>query len=167
MSRAFVKEADGEDVFFDFPDRPVSGHKNFVTSRGLALIEATTTQLRAALRDAQARNDRGAIAELSRDLRYWAARLGNAELVPPTTNTDTLRFGQRVTIQRDDGRRQSFRLVGQDESDPARGLLSYVAPLALALTGKSVGDQVKSGAGEVAIVAIETVSDGAGETGRI
>ena len=162
MSRAFVKEADGDDAVLDLPDRPVSEHKNFVTARGLALIEATTSQLRAALLDAQARNDRGASAELSRDLRYWTARLGNAELVPPATDTETLRFGQRVTIQRDDGRRQSFRIVGQDESDPTQGLLSYAAPLAVALTGKSVGDRVRFGPGEVEIVAIEAVADEAG-----
>lgn len=161
MSRAFVKETDGEDVFFDLPDRPISRHKNFVTARGLALIEDEVSQLRIALRDAQTRNDRGAIAELSRDLRYWTARHGNAELVPPTTDTDTVRFGLRVTIKRHDGRRQAFRIVGQDESDPAQGLLSYVAPLALAMTGKSVGDRVMSGPGEVEIIAVETVSDDA------
>lgn len=156
MSRAFVKEADGDDAFMD---RPVSEHKNFVTTSGLALIEATVARLRAALLDAQARNDRGAIAELSRDLRYWTARLGTAELVPPPTDMETLRFGQRVTIQRDDGRRQSFRIVGQDESEPTQGLLSYAAPLAVALIGKSVGDRVRFGPGEVEIVAIEAVAD--------
>jgi transcription elongation GreA/GreB family factor len=161
MSRAFVKETDGEDVIFDLPDRPISQHKNFVTARGLALIEDEVSQLRTALGDAQARNDRGAMAELSRDLRYWTARHSNAELVPPATDTDTVRFGLSVTIERDDGRRQTFRIVGQDESDPARGLLSYVAPLAVALTGKSVGDRVMSGPGEVEIISIETVSDDA------
>ncbi|MGF7161623.1 hypothetical protein FHS85_003264 [Rhodoligotrophos appendicifer] len=40
MSRAFVKEPDGEDVFQELPDRPVSPHPNLVTARGLGLIEA-------------------------------------------------------------------------------------------------------------------------------
>ncbi len=46
----------------------------------------------------------------------------------------------RVTIARDDGRRQTYRIVGEDEADPAAGTLSYVSPLARALMGKSPGD---------------------------
>lgn len=161
MSRAFIKEADGTDVFEDLPDRPISPHPNLVTARGLALIENEITRLRAALADAQSNSDRGAMAEASRDLRYWSARRSNAEVVPPATDDDTVRFGLRVTIERDDGRRQSFRIVGQDEADPAKGLLSYVAPLALTLTGKRVGDVVSAGPGNAEIVAIEKVADDA------
>src|SRR5918998_1557831 len=146
MSRAFVKEADGADVFDDLPDRPISPHPNLVTPRGLALIEAEIARLRAALADAQATGERGAIAAASRDLRYWTARCASAELVPPAGDTDEVRFGLRVTIERDDGRTQSFRIVGQDEADPANGLLLYVSPLARALLGKHIGD---AGAGRV------------------
>jgi transcription elongation GreA/GreB family factor len=159
MSRAFVKEADGTDVFEDLPDRPISPHPNLVTARGLALIENEITQLRAALSDAQANGDRAAIAEISRDLRYWTARRSNADVVPPATDDETARFGLQVTIERDDGRRQTFRIVGQDEADPTSGLLSYVSPLALALTGKRVGDVVTAGPGRAEIVAIEKVPD--------
>ena len=42
------------------------------------------------------------------------------------------------------GERLSFRLVGEDEADPAKGLLPYVAPLAKALLGKSVDDAVQA-----------------------
>jgi transcription elongation GreA/GreB family factor len=159
MSRAFVKEADGTDVFDDLPDRPISTHPNLVTARGLMLIEAEIEKLRAALADAQANGDRSAIAEASRDLRYWTARRATAEVVPPATADDTARFGLRVTIERDDGRRQSYRIVGQDESDPTKGLLSYAAPLAVALNGKRVGDVVTVGPGKAEIVGIEKVSD--------
>lgn len=161
MSRAFVKESDGTDVFDDLPDRPISPHPNLVTGRGLSLIEGELERLRAALADAQANADRGAIAEISRDLRYWTARRSNAEVVPPPEDDTTVRFGVRVTIERDDGRRQSFHIVGQDEADPTKGLLSYVAPLALALNGKQVGDVVTAGPGNAEIVAIERVSDDA------
>lgn len=159
MSRAFIKEADGADVFEDLPDRPISPHPNLVTARGLILIDAEIERLRAALADAQANGDRGGIAETARDLRYWTARRSTAEVVPPATDDETARFGLRVTIERDDGRRQSFRIVGQDEADPAKGLLSYVAPLALALTGKRVGDVVTAGPGRAEITAIEQVPD--------
>lgn len=159
MSRAFVKETDGTEIFDDLPDRPISTLPNLVTHLGLTLIDAEIERLRARLADAQANDDRGAIAEAARDLRYWTARRATAEVVPPATDDETVRFGLRVTIERDDGRRQSFRIVGQDQADPAKGLLSYAAPLALALSGKRVGDVVTAGPGKAEIIAIEKVAE--------
>ena len=72
-----------------------------------------------------------------------------------------MRFGLCVTIERDDGRTQNVRIVGQDEADPVKGLLSYVSPLARALLGKRVGDTVPAGSGVAEIVAIDTMSEGA------
>lgn len=60
-----------------------------------------------------------------------------------------------MTISRDDGRRQSWRIVGEDEADPAKGSISYVAPLARALIGKSVGEAVDAGPSQAEIVAID------------
>jgi transcription elongation GreA/GreB family factor len=159
MSRAFVKEPDGADAFEDLPDRPISPHPNFVTARGLGLIEAELARLHAALAEAQAKQDRAAIADVSRDLRYWTSRRSTAELVPPRDDAEEVRFGLRVTIERDDGRRQSFRIVGQDEADPPHGLLSYVSPLARALVGRRVGDVVTAGEHDAEVVAIETAAD--------
>jgi transcription elongation GreA/GreB family factor len=51
-----------------------------------------------------------------------------------------------VTILRQDGRLQTYRLVGEDEADQARNLLSYVSPLARALMGNNAGDVVRVGA---------------------
>ena len=59
-----------------------------------------------------------------------------------------------MTIVRDDGRRQHWRIVGEDEADPARGTLSYVSPVAQALMGKKVGDTVRAGPSDAEIVAI-------------
>ena len=159
MSRAFVKEPDGADVFDELPERPISPHANLVTPRGLALLDAAVARSRAALTEAQERGDRAAIAAASRDFRYFNARRASAELVPQTQESSTVRFGNRVTIERDDGRTQTFRIVGEDEADPAEGLLSYVSPLARALTGKRVGDVVPAGQSEAEILAIEAVSD--------
>lgn len=159
MSRAFVKEPDGAEVFDELPDRPVSPHPNLVTRRGLQRIEAELARLRAALAEAQGRQDRPAVAALSRDLRYFAARRASAELAPQVADSETVRFGHRVTIARDDGRRQTFRIVGEDEADPAAGTLSYVAPLARALIGKRCGDVVPAGQGEAEVVAIEAVEE--------
>ena len=138
MSRAFVKE-DAETAE-GLPDRPVSSHRNFVTPSGLARIDAALADLRERL--PAAAGDRPATDSLARDLRYWTARRASAELVVPTLGNE-VRFGSSVELERADGRRQTFRIVGEDEADPARGTLSYVAPLARASIGKAAGDEVE------------------------
>ena len=155
MSRAFVKEPDGDDAFEDLPDRPISEHPNLVTEQGLAQIEAELTRLHHAHAAAQATNDRAALARIGRDLRYWTARRSNAELVPPPPNAERIQFGSKVTLERDDGRRSTYRIVGEDQAEPARGTLSFVSPLARVLFGKSVGDVVQAGETEAEIIAIE------------
>jgi transcription elongation GreA/GreB family factor len=60
-----------------------------------------------------------------------------------------------VTLARDDGHRQTYRIVGEDEADPARGTLSFVSPLARALIGKGVGDAVRAGNSAVEIIEIK------------
>ena len=50
-----------------------------------------------------------------------------------------------MTIVRDDGREQTFRIVGEDEADPAKGTISHASPLARSMFGKGVGDVVKAG----------------------
>ena len=59
-----------------------------------------------------------------------------------------------MTFLREDGRRQSYRIVGEDEAEPAAGTISYVSPLAQALMGKEVGDVALLGHGEAEIIAI-------------
>jgi len=63
-------------------------------------------------------------------------------------------FGATVTIARDDGRRQAWRIVGEDEADPTHGTLSYVSPVARALLGKRIGDVVRAGNSDAEIVDI-------------
>ncbi len=152
MSRAFINE----DTFIEqLPDRPVSEHPNLVTEQGLASIEEA---LHAAQRDfgeAQAAGDRDALAKAIRDLRYWNARRATAQLRLPAADSDVVQFGNAVTILRDDGRRQTFRIVGEDEADPAKGSVSYVSPFAQALLGKRVGDTVRAGREDAEIAAIK------------
>ena len=151
MSRAFVKEQDGVD---ELPDRLISEHPNLVTAEGLAQIETEVARLDAAHAAAQAGGDRSEMAATARNLRYWSARLATAELVPPAADTTSVQFGSTVTIARDDGRKQTYRIVGEDEADPARGSISYVSPLARALAGKTIGDSVRVAGGEAEIIAI-------------
>jgi transcription elongation GreA/GreB family factor len=152
MSRAFVKETD--DAFDELPDRPVSPHPNFVTPEGLAAIETTLARLQKDHAAVQVSGDRAALATLARDLRYWTARRASAQVVAAPSNPDMVQFGSTVTILREDGRRQTFRIVGEDEADPAHGTISSVSPVARALMGKAVGDVVRAGHSDAEIVAI-------------
>ena len=157
MSVAFTKEEDYESVAANLPDRPVSPHANLVTLQGLAVIEAELASARAAYASAQGgdvKDDRTAMARATRDLRYWSSRRATAQLVEPTEDNGTVRFGGSVTIEREDGRRQTWRIVGEDEADPAKGSVSYVSPLAQAVLGKTVGDLAMVAGGEVEIVAV-------------
>ena len=154
MSRAFVREAEGGEAFEDLPDRTLSPH-HLVTPAGLAQMDATIETLQARLAEAQSTEDKAEVARISRDLRYWSARRVSAEVVPPAADASHVRFGAQVTIEREDGRQQTYRVVGEDEADPAQGRLSYVSPLAQALMGKEVGDVVPVAQTTAEIVAIK------------
>ena len=154
MSRAFVREQD-TDYPDDLPERPVSEHSNDVTEAGLAQIEHALAAAGEAYAQAQATADRAALASAGRDLRYWTARRATARVIPAPSDHSEVRFGASVTIQRDDGREQTFRIVGEDEADPAQGTISHVSPLARAMFGKRVGDVVPAGAGEAEIIRIQ------------
>src|SRR5260370_15388017 len=144
MSRAFVKDL--EDAAEQLPDRPISPHPNLVTAEGLASIEAEVARLQ--------QDHAAALARAARDLRYWTARRASAQLVPEPSDRSKVHFGATVSIVRDGGRRQTFRIVGEDEADPAHGTLSHVSPLARALFGKQVGDTVEVANSQAEIVEI-------------
>lgn len=158
MSVAFTREEDYEAQAADLPDRPISSHANLVTASGLAAIEAELADARAAYAAAQTEGgisaDRTAMARATRDLRYWSSRRGSAQLTEPADDPDVVQFGSTVELEREDGRKQTFRIVGEDEADPAKGSVSYVSPLARALLRKAVGDVVLVNGAEVEIVAV-------------
>ena len=150
MSRAFVKEPEADAPGEELAERPVSTHPNYVTPRGLSQIDQQVTQLS---EEYAASEDRVARAILARDLRYWRSRRASAEIVPPR-QPDEVRFGSTFTIRREDGRVQSFRIVGEDEADPATGSISYVSPLARAVAGKVLGDVISIGNREAEIIEV-------------
>lgn len=156
MSRAFVRESDQEEAG-TLPERPVSPHPNLVTPAGQQQIEAQVRSLEAELQAARAAGDTAAIARVSRDLRYWTQRRSTARVVEPVTSPPaSVRFGTRVTIAMEDGTERTYRIVGEDEADPAQGLLSWVSPVASVLIGRSVGDVVRLPVGgEAEVVRIE------------
>ncbi len=158
MSVAFTREEDLEATAADLPDRPISPHPNLVTVAGLAAIEAELASARAAYAAAQAKGDieadRTAMARATRDLRYWSARRATAQLIE-TEPEGRVRFGGSVTIEREDGRTQTWRIVGEDEADPAKGSVSHVSPLSRALMGKAVGDEAMVAGQTVEVVAVD------------
>lgn len=158
MSVAFTKESDIEAHAAEVPDRPVSHHPNLVTAAGLARIEAELARARAELSAARAQGDaqtdRTAMARAARDVRYWTARRASAQLMEREQDSEIVQFGDRIVIERDDGRRQTWRIVGEDEADPADGSVSWVSPLAQALLGKKVGDEAVVAGSGVELVSI-------------
>lgn len=152
MSRAFVKEQD--DAPEALLERPVSPAANFVTGRGLRLIDGAIEALRSHQAEAQRAGDRAAAARYARDLRYWVQRRTTAQPIASPHTPATVAFATRATIERPDGRRQTYAIVGEDEADPAKGLLAYTSPMARALLGKKTGEFAEVPGGEVEIVAL-------------
>lgn len=159
MSVAFTREEDLEATAADLVDRPVSTHPNWVTKQGLEQIEAELAAARAAYNAAQTsgtvESDRTAMARATRDLRYWIARRATAQLVEVEAD-GRVRFGGNFAIEREDGRTQTWAIVGEDEADPAKGSISHVSPLARALMGKRVDDEAEVAGQTVVVTAIDT-----------
>jgi transcription elongation GreA/GreB family factor len=153
VSRAFVKETEGDTD--GFPDRPISAHRNLVTEAGLAAIESTLDRFETERRIAVDKGDRTAAAGASREIRYWRARRASAEVVKPLDDKCKASFAMTVTLRRDDGREQSFKIVGEDEADPSRGTISYVSPLARAVLAHGPGETVLIGNAEAAILDVQ------------
>ena len=94
------------------------------------------------------------MARATRDLRYFSARRASAQLIDPPEQVERVAFGAAVTLEREDGRVQTWRIVGEDEADPAHGSVSYISPLARAVLGKEVGDTVTLGGQDLEITSI-------------
>lgn len=136
MSRAFVKETAESAAP---PERMVDDGPNLVTPEGMAQIEGHIARIEAAM---QTETNVLLRETLARDLRYWEIRKSTAEVVQPATD-GAVAFGSTVTIQRK-SRTQTFRIVGVDEADATRGLISFRSPLAAAILGARVGDIVEA-----------------------
>ena len=117
----------------------VDDGRNLVTPEGLAQIETHIARIEASMRT----ETNVLLREtLARDLRYWEIRKSTAEVVTPSTD-GTVVFGSTVTIERK-GRTQTFRIVGVDEADAAKGLISFRSPVAQAILGARPGDIIET-----------------------
>jgi transcription elongation GreA/GreB family factor len=149
MSVAFRRESDEEHKEPRF-ELPLPPGPNLVTQRGLAQIAGKIAELEARI---AAGGDETALAEAKRDLRYWQTRHATAQLAPAPAG-DEVAFGTRVRF-RFNGAERTVAIVGDDESDPANGYLSFSAPLVAAMLGACEGDVVDFGDRAEAIEVLE------------
>jgi transcription elongation factor GreB len=163
MSRAFTKEDGWEEPRVAPRAALPPGVPNYVTPRGrarladeFASLEAERVHLDTDVPDEDARRTRRAV--LTRRLDDLAARIASAEVVDPARQPhDTVRFGARFTLASGAGTdtARSLRIVGVDEADPDAGLISFLAPLARAVLGTAVGEQIEFRGETLEVEAIE------------
>lgn len=147
MSRGFVKEDDLELAGTDLPERPISEHPNYVTPIGLKQLQESEQQLLDQREQLAQNKDNPQAAQklttVERDLRYVQTRLEQAILVSPQEkSSETVVFGATVTVEDEQGQAHIFHIVGEDEADLSINKVSYVSPLAKALIGHKIGDNV-------------------------
>lgn len=135
MSVAFRRDSDEEHLEPRF-ELPLPSGPNLVTQRGLALIAERIAALEA--EQAHAEEPRG--EEIARELRYWNTRRITA-ILAPLPPADEVAFGSRVRF-RLNGAEREIAIVGDDEADPARGLIAFSAPLPRAMMGAAEGELV-------------------------
>ena len=154
MSRAFVDESASESRENDAPELKIplpAGAKNYMTPEGAERLRAEIEDLLAL--------EQPRLGEVDRRIEYLSRMRAIMEVVPPPAREpDRVVFGTTVTVREAGGTEKKYRIVGIDESDPARGWVSWISPLARALVGKRPGEQarVKLPAGEelLTVVAI-------------
>jgi transcription elongation GreA/GreB family factor len=147
MSRAFVKENDLEHAGIDIPERPVSDEPNYVTPKGLILLNSQIDALEIERGLLKNKKDdpiaKQKIAILERDMRYYAARIESAILTTPKEEDHSIvLFGAKVTVEDEEGKLSAYEIVGEDEADIHQGKVSYLSPLAEALIGAKLNDEV-------------------------
>ncbi len=163
MSKAFTKEDDEGDEEQQAPALQLPlGSKNYVTPAGFKRLKDELDLLwkveRPALVQtitwAASNGDRSEngdyiygkkrLREIDKRIRFLAKRLENAEVIDPEQRVDCEQvfFGATVTVCGSDGAGRTYCIVGVDEADAGRGLISWVSPLARALLKAREADVV-------------------------
>jgi transcription elongation factor GreB len=160
MSKAFTQENDTEEAeSTDLETRALPGAKNYITPKGHARLKAelhellhkTRPDLTQVVAWAASNGDRSENAdyiygkrklrEIDRRIRFLSKRLEIAEVIDPATvHSGKVQFGATVTFQNESGQRKKVHIVGIDETDPARGKISWISPLAKSLLNQGPGD---------------------------
>lgn len=150
MSKAFTRESD------DSPEQPVParqssilplGVKNYMTPDGVQRLRDELDRLLQVERPRISAADGDAKRQLQlMDLRIEELQqsLQSAEVVPPPDGAaNEVRFGATVTVRERNGEEVSYRIVGVSESDPDRGWVSWLSPIARALLNARLGERVR------------------------
>jgi len=149
---------DGDDE--ESPALP-QGAKNYITPAGHArlrselqqLVDKERPELVKTIAWAASNGDRSENAdyiygkrrlrEIDRRIRFLTKRLEIAEVIDPArTGVEQVFFGATVTYSDGKGVERTVSIVGQDEIDPARGHISWISPVARALSKARAGDVV-------------------------
>jgi len=146
MSRAFVKENDLEHAGIDVPERPISSEKNYVTPNGLMEIQEKISNLEEQRTESSLSTDsinKQKKMQLERDLRYFINRLESAILVnPKEQDKNKVLFSALVNVENELGEILNFQIVGEDEANIKINKIAYNSPLAKALIGNALDDEV-------------------------
>ncbi|MQQ99165.1 transcription elongation factor GreB [Glaciimonas soli] len=163
MNKAFVKKSDGDDDDLEFGLPPIpAGTKNYMTPAGHARMKAELLDLIDNARPevvrivswAASNGDRSEngdyiygkrrLREIDRRIRFLTKRLDLAEIVDPSVHhgNDQVFFGATVIYQTQSGEEHTVTIVGIDELDPLNGKISWISPVARALTKAREGDLV-------------------------
>jgi transcription elongation factor GreB len=180
MNKAFVKESDNEDddealaLAHAIPD----GAKNYITPAGhqaikdelLQLIDVDRPEVVRVVHWAASNGDRSEngdyiygkrrLREIDRRIRFLTKRLDSAFVVDPSVHhgNDQVFFGATVEYVNKAGEAHTVTIVGIDELDPLQGKISWVSPVARALTkareGELVTLQTPQGVDELDILSV-------------
>lgn len=148
MSRGFVKESDQEEIPIVPPRAYLpEGTINYVTREGLDELLAEREELineKENLNKADENEKRIVQNHINAKLYLLNHRIDTAVIVDLDEQPQNeIRFGARVTLKMEEtGRIKTFQIVGVDEADVSKGKISFISPLANALTNKKEGDQV-------------------------
>ena len=169
---------DDDEAEFGAPPIPV-GIKNYLTPEGyhrmktelLRLIDVDRPEVVNIVSWAASNGDRSEngdyiygkrrLREIDRRIRFLTKRLDLAEIVNPSVHygTEQIFFGATVSYENQHGEVATIRIVGVDEFDPLNGKISWISPVARALTKAKVGDTVvlntPSGIDELTVIDVE------------
>jgi transcription elongation GreA/GreB family factor len=125
----------------------VSDEPNYVTPNGLKLLNAQIDTLEIEREALKNKKDdpiaKQKIAIVERDMRYYAARIESAILTTPKEEDHSIvLFGAIVTVEDEEGQLNTYEIVGEDEADIHKAKVSYLSPLAEALIGAKLNDEV-------------------------
>jgi transcription elongation factor GreB len=129
------------------PPRLAPGEIRYVTPEGHAALRADLARLREERATAGELPEPGRdarLADIDRRLELAEATLSALTVLGPEGASEgTVAFGTWVTVEDENGATTVWRIVGPDEADPRRGLVSVHSPVAAALLGRETGDVVE------------------------